>query len=204
MQATDLVELASMAILKRIFCTALEDDVMRPRLEQLLDSVSGEIMDTACRQVEQECAAILNDAEAAIEAVETEAFDLKGMQSSSAWGHALTQYLPRITSLLNKGPVVNGPQEAWLGLMGIARLSMHDWESGEPRVQEGEDANDGFHEMVDDALLAVCEMMEQHERVDWLQDGRIEELWTLQERPSEPCFYRYQQTLGFLEQFIVS
>lgn len=190
-------------MLERIFRTALEDEVMRPRLEQLLVSVSGEILDAGCRQSDKECAAILDEAEAAIEAVETKAYRLRGMESSSAWGDALANYLPRITALIDKGLMVNGPQEAWMGLMGVARLSMRDWESGDPRVQEGEDANDDFHDEVDEGLHAVCRMMKEHERLDWLQDGRIEELWVLQERPSEPCHYRYQRTLRFLEQFRV-
>jgi len=177
---------------------------MRPRLEKLLGSVSEKIMDAGCRGITKECDRILKDAESAVEEVRDGAYAMKGMQSSSAWGDALTEYLPRITSLIKRGPTMNGPQEAWKGLLVIARLSMHDWERGDPDVQEGEDANDRFHDMVDDGLLAVCKQMQEHKMLDWLRDNRAEEVWTLQEQPSEPCRYRYQQTLGFLGQLSAS
>jgi hypothetical protein len=150
---------------------------------------------------------IQSNAYKAINQVIDEAIGMKGMGSSRARPRAFNECLPQIRLLAERGPLVDGSELAWEALICVADLCITPKIGDDPRLEEGEEECDEFHEDVDELMLYICKFQQASSRKTWLHDiARKEEIWDLQESAEatsefdgKDYRYRYQITLKFLE-----
>lgn len=203
-----MLGLISESDLKDVVTKVLADSVAGPILrKELLASTERSLL-YARSEAKDLSQCIQSNAYKAINQVIDEAMDMEGMESSRAWPRALNEYLPQIRFLAERGPLVDGPELAWEALICVADLCITPKIGDEPKLEEGEEGCDKFHEDVDELMLYICKLQQVSGRKTWLHDiARKEEIWDLQESAEAPlefddgedCRYRYQITLKFLE-----
>ena len=184
--------------LKTVFRNVLADAEVGSIAEKELLGHAGKALAHSRAQAEKECKAIIAEARKSYQEVIEEAYELKGMATSDMVSGSMEHYLPRVMALLKEGPLVRGPELAWKAVRGVCRYATRDWADGEPRFQEGEEECDGFHERVDDVLLAICHAQKEQGNTAWLGPDRVEDIRKLQRTPEKTCTYRYPKTLKFL------
>jgi hypothetical protein len=206
------MELAAEELLNRVSPSDLRS-ICRKVLNEAADfkeellSCTQDILTYARNEARKEKSAIVKAACIAVYQLEEEAREMKGMGQCEDWARALYPFLGRIKTLHGRGSLVRGPELAWEALIEVAPLCMYQWDGGDVSAQGfGEEDCDGFHDEVDRLMLIICKDQNQNGKVAWLRNGRKEQIWNLQERPStlfddEPCTYRYQETLLFLDKF---
>lgn len=161
-------------------------------------------------QAEKDYREIVDGASIAIGKVYNHALNMRGMQSSSAWPSALLRFLPLIRALLNQDESTGGAELAWKAGLKVGRLCNIPPDGSECRIQEGEEECDGFHVEMDDLLVEICKVQKSRGQIDWLKDGRAEEVVALAKSPSweiyvgkndgkHPGDYRYQKVVKFLK-----
>ncbi|KAI3319644.1 hypothetical protein HD806DRAFT_508641 [Xylariaceae sp. AK1471] len=197
--ADELLDRVSLSVLKRICAKVLDGANFK---EELL-SCNQDIISDSLNEARKEKSAIIKAARSTAYRVEEEARDRKGISQCEDWPRALFPFLSQIEALHSRGSLVSGPELAWEALIEVVPFCMYQWNGGHVSAQgDGEEDCDEFHDEVDRVMLVICEAQKQNGKVAWLLDGRREEVWDLQVRvDGEPCTYRYQETLEFLDQF---
>lgn len=188
--------------LKGVFAQVLADETAGPIANAILrtPAVESKALARARADADSQYNKLVSDAQWTISGVVDDAMDMKGMESSDAWPRALQPFLRDVGALLEMGPLVEGPELAWDAVFELAELCMYDWEDGDARVQEGEECCDKFHDEVDVYMLKICKAQKENGNMEWLSEDRAKEVVELQNKPQEPCRYRYKKTLKFLEE----
>lgn len=172
--------------LKAIVRKLLADSVAGPVLTKELLASSGTSLECAREEAEKLCDDMIQRSSDAIQDVLDEADEMDGMQSGDAWPNALSEFLPKIRDLADRGSLVDGPELAWDALLHVAeecRLPT----SGETRIETGEEDCDEFHKEVDELMLYICKLQEANGQTDWLRDiERKPRIWLLQETAAAP------------------
>ncbi|KAI3328683.1 hypothetical protein F4824DRAFT_482658 [Ustulina deusta] len=201
-----LLDLVSPSALKKICAKVLEDETAGAKLRQELLSCTRDILAHSRHEADKERGAIIDAADRAIEEmVEHAIMKTKYMCNCDDWPSTLSPLFRRIKALHNRGSPARGPEMAWKALIKVAAYCIHDWDDGELRISGfGERDCDEFHDEVDDLMLLICKAQKQNGKVEWLRNGRKEEIQNLQDIAKDdkdkPCTYRYLDTLEFLEE----
>ncbi|KAI0120145.1 hypothetical protein GGR51DRAFT_496491 [Nemania sp. FL0031] len=197
----DLLDLVSLPTLKKICAEVLQNETVGTELREGLLSHTQDIIATSRAEVIKEKNAIMRTANSAIQEVTgATPWDYR---SCDDWPRALSPLLPRIKALSHRASVAGGPEKAWEALLGVAALCIYDWEGGHFKISgSGEEDCDDFHGKVDELMLLICEAQKQNDKIEWLRNGRRQEIWNLQEMARDDwgsCYtYRYRDTLEFL------
>lgn len=209
----DALNLASLPVLKKICVKVLEDETTGAKFREELLSCTRDNLSEYKRDAIRERNAILQagwvtSVGIVRRALLKDKFPLSYHPCSYvAWCVNLYPLFPRIKALHNRGLIVQGPELAWEALIGVTTLSIDPRKGDTFGVTidgDGEEECDYFHEDVDWFMLFICKEQKKNGKVSWLQNGRRQEIWRLQEQaPDEGetyCEYRYQNTLKFLEE----
>ncbi|KAI1826613.1 hypothetical protein F4861DRAFT_68338 [Xylaria intraflava] len=199
-----ILDMVSFPTLKEICAKVLLDETAGTKLKEELLSRTQDVLAHSKAEAVKERDAIIERAGAEIGRVFNRSLNKKTMGQTCDWPNALSPLFPRIEALYSRGSLVRGPELAWETLVQIASSCMHNWGDGEVWVEGDEEDCDNFHEGVDRFMLFICEAQKQDGKISWLQDGRKEDVWRLQEQPDKYDYgksytYRYQRTLEFLE-----
>ncbi|KAI1172803.1 hypothetical protein F4777DRAFT_560210 [Nemania sp. FL0916] len=203
--AETLVGVVSSQTLRDICIKALRDETAGPTLRDELQSRAQDILASCIAEGIKERNEIMGGAlEALRNFREIIMAEHKSRCEIEDVTGVLGPFLDRTQQLHERGPCFRGSGMAWEALIEVTDLCIHDWANdGELRFYGfGEEDCDGFHEEVDDLMLAICEAQKKSENFSWLQGGRIEEIRALQKKAGQgkPLTYRYKRTILFLEQ----
>ena len=189
----------SLQDLKSLFRRVLADHIAGPVASKELLAFQDRAITASRPGAKRECGSIVLDARNALDEVEMEAIEMKGMASVDIFPARMKQFLPRVRALAKKGSLVEGPALAWSALLEVASCAIYELDGGDAEVQEGEDTCDWSHDQVDDVMVEICQLQKKS-NPDWFSDQqRYVEIKALQEEAHGGCAYRYQRALALLK-----